>query len=198
MKENSNMKGHKVIPIFAVTSFRSSLSSKYTKDKRKPLAKCAICSALHCPLGVIAEFDNWEESGWMLVVAATSYWATKHLVLSLVPNHPQLVKSLVFSFVSCASWHPSPLVEDAYEKPHWLRAYHAYLQWQLVYFDLLNLNQLLMEPFESMSPSLLFNCPVALYYAMHESPDLLDTMIYKMNHENRELFKKLFAAILWQ
>ena len=53
-----------------------------------------------------------------------------------------------------------------------------------------------MEPFESMSPSLLFNGPMALYYATHESPDNLATMIYKMNHENRELFKKLFAAIL--
>ena len=110
----------------------------------------------------------------------------------------QLVKLLVFSFVSCASRHPSPIVEDAYEKPHWLRAYHAYLQWQLVYFDLLNLNQLLMEPFESKSPSLLFNGPMVLYYATHESPDLLDTMIYKMNHENRKLFKKLFTAILPQ
>lgn len=141
---------------------------------------------------------NWEESGWMLVVAATRYWATNRLVHSLVPNHSQLVKSLVFSFVSSASRHPSPIVEDAYEEPHWLRAYHAYLQWQLVYFDLLNLNQLLMEPFESMSPSLLFNGPMALYYATHESPDLLDTMIYKMNHENRKLFKKLFTAILPQ
>ena len=72
-----------------------------TKDEREPLAKDAICSALHCPLGVIAEFDNWEEGGWM--VAATKYWATNPLVRSLVPNHPQLVKSLVFSFVSCAS-----------------------------------------------------------------------------------------------
>ena len=66
-----------------------------TKNEREPLAKDAICSAFHCPLGVIAEFDNWEESGWMFVVAATRYWATNHLVRSLVLNHPQLVKSLV-------------------------------------------------------------------------------------------------------
>ena len=43
-----------------------------------------------------------------------------------------------------------------------------------------------MESFESMSPSLLFNGPVVLYYPTHESPDLLDT---KMNHKNKKLFK---------
>ena len=191
--------GHTIAPICDQFQDISAANIEMvTKDEREPLAKDAICSVLHCPLAVVAEFDNWEESGWMLVVAATRYWATNRLVHSLVPNHSQLIKSLVFSFVSSASRHPSPIVEDAYEKPHWLRAYHAYLQWQLVYFDLLNLNQLLMEPFESMSPSLLFNGPMALYYATHESPDLLDTMIYKMNHENRKLFKKLFTAILPQ
>ena len=191
--------GHTVTPICDQFQDISAANIEMvTKDERESLAKDAICSVLHCPLAVVAEFDNWEESGWMLVVAATRYWATNRLVHSLVPNHSQLVKSLVFSFVSCASRHPSPIVEDGYEKPHWLRAYHAYLQWQLVYFDLLNLNQLLMEPFESKSPSLLFNGPMVLYYATHESPDLLDTMIYKMNHENRKLFKKLFTAILPQ
>ena len=46
-----------------------------------------------------------------------------------------------------------------------------------------------MEPFESMSLSLLFNGPMVLYYTTYESPDLID-ILCKMNHKKKELFKK--------
>ena len=57
--------GHRVTPI-CIDQFQEISAANIemiTKDEREPLAKDAICSALHCPLAVIAEFDNWEESG---------------------------------------------------------------------------------------------------------------------------------------
>ena len=63
-----------------------------TKDERKPLAKDAICSALHCPLPVIAEFDNWEESGWMLVAATRYCDKTEQATLPVVDGLVQVNK----------------------------------------------------------------------------------------------------------
>ena len=62
--------GHRVTPICSDRFQEISAANieMITKDEREPLAKDAICSAFHCPLAVIAEFDNWEESGWMLMV----------------------------------------------------------------------------------------------------------------------------------
>ena len=51
--------GHTIAPICDQFQDISAANIEMvTKDEREPLAKDAICSVLHCPLAVVAEFDN--------------------------------------------------------------------------------------------------------------------------------------------
>ena len=56
IKDNSNMKATELLLYLGPVSGQVSAANieMITLDERKPLAKDAICSALHCPLGAIA------------------------------------------------------------------------------------------------------------------------------------------------
>ena len=176
------------------------------EEERKSLAKEMFSSFLNCP-SVMDRFDNWEESSWILVVAATKFWASNRLVSKQVPNLAQVVRALIYSFVHCyasvqtqqdTSAAATPAADlDSWQHPNWLKAYHAFLQWQCVWCDITALNQLLKEPFEVLSPACLFDGRLALYYATCRDPRQVDVAARtELSAKNKELFDKLVAAVL--
>ena len=171
-----------------------------SNDERTDLAKEVIRSILECPPEVIAQFDTWEDNNWLLVVAITWYWAKHPLVRKELQNLTQVVKSLVYCFVFCTHLQASDgRVEDfprSCDNPNWLQAYHAYLQWQSLYFDATALNQLLMEPLEVMTPASLYDGCLALHYATCTDARELDRKISSLSPENKQLYDKLLLAVL--
>ena len=171
-----------------------------SKNERTDLAKEVIRSILECPPEVIDQFDNWEDNNWLLVVAITRYWAKHPRVCKELQNLRQVVKSLLYCFVFCTHLQASDghveYVPRSCDNPNWLQAYHAYLQWQSLYFDATALNQLLMEPLEVMSPASLYDGCLALHYATCTDARELDRKISSLSPENKQLYDKLLSTIL--
>lgn len=112
---------------------------------------------------------------WKLVMAATKFWV-RHCSPS-----PHQIKSLILNFVVYAScpeevqnMHvqfeiPLPFVRS----PQWIPLLHVFSQWQSVYGDAISLNQLLMLPFEPVSPARLYDGRLVMFFAYPENEDFL-------------------------
>jgi len=110
---------------------------------------------------------------WKLAMAATKFW-----VLHGSPSHHQ-VKALVLNFMVYATC-PSevPNMYEQFEIPldyirsnKWMPTIHAFSQWQSVYGDAINLNQLLMTPVTAVSPAHLYDGRLVMFFAYPENDD---------------------------
>ncbi len=125
---------------------------------------------------------------WRLPVAATSYWYTH------TKRCRPVTKALVACFVHVASDHPSRPVprQAAPSRPTQgtpeLELVHYLAQWQCVYFDVIALNQLLMEPFQYVSPAKLFDGKVAAQYAFQE-------IVLRTQGLDTDMYRKLLDTI---
>ncbi len=171
-------------------------ADSFSKEEKDPLIQELFSSVLRCPSDVIERFDTWEDSNWVLPVAATRFWATRLQAARRVPNLPQVVKALVLSFVNCHSQLETEVCESDWRHPDWEPTLHAFLQWQCVWYDVVGLNQVLQEPFDAPSPAALFDGPLALHYATHADCRAVDRAAQSLSPENKQLYDRLLEAVL--
>ncbi len=128
---------------------------------------------------------------WQLPIATTIYWFAQGQCA------PDFAKALVACFVAChLSTVPSqaePISPPTKGTPE-LEMVHKFAQWQCAYFDAVALNQLLMEPFQYVSPAKLFDGEVAAYYYRHRKN--IDRNLRSQSSEAHELYHHIVGAIL--
>lgn len=131
---------------------------------------------------------------WKLVMAATMYW-TQH-----TKPPPHTIKALVLGFVVFFT-HPYELprmrseffIPDTFRRSSkWMPLLHSFAQWQGIYTDVLALNQILMLPLEPLSPALLYDGKLAMFFALPENEDHLASML-PIDHQ---IYKDLLVVVL--
>lgn len=115
---------------------------------------------------------NKLEERWRLVAAATVFWACT----CQPPQH--LVKALILCVLLCSNSRGAlvPVGRNSVlyqhkSSPKWMAFLHAYTQWQCIYFDAMTLSNLLMSPYPSFSPALLYDGKVAMSFAFARNID---------------------------
>ncbi len=167
---------------------------------RISLAKQTICDILGFSLEAISAFDNDEEQSWMLIVAITHYWANHQRRNRMLPNADLIIRAMVYSFVKCSNqvhdessrWSQSAPA-DTFRDPNWIRVYHAALEWQCLYADVVGLNAILMQPFEVPSPACLYDGPTVLHYAVRGGSE---GKVQQLPQRERQLYEKLLMAVI--
>ena len=121
-----------------------------------------LCSVLYC-----CELIDCIPSEWKLVIASCIYWYKK---AKPTPKR-HLLRALVQCLIVCRDGHVQHMATSQAESlasknyPSFLETLHAYAQWQCTYGNAVALNQLLMEPFEYVSPAFLYSGRLAMHYA---------------------------------
>ena len=158
---------------------------KSTLERRQSV----FCSILHCSR---KEIDRLPLK-WQLVVIASSYWfknAKPYI-------SPHIAEALVFTFLACSQGHcPSRLERVSARSPrknYSPQALHAFAQWQSVYFDALSLNQLLQEPFQSITPSRLYDGEIAMHYAVISCTE--EAVLQDLEWDDWTLYQNLIRLI---
>ena len=131
---------------------------------------------------------------WKLVMAATLYWS-QH-----THPPPHTIKALILCFVVCStSQYGLPkmrsefFIPDTFRRsPKWMLPLHAFAQWQGTYLNVIALNQLLMLPLEALSPALLYDGKLAMFFALPENEDHLASML-SIDHQ---LYSDLLSVLL--
>lgn len=145
----------------------SSLSvSAFSPQLISPFPVEVFCKLLNCEYSMLQKVNTH----WRFVVAVTKFWAeTLH-----VPTF--LVEALIFCNVLCFTCHATLKVHRekcasplTFTRSKWMLALHAFSQWQCCYLDALSVNQLLIEPFEVLSPAFLYDGTIALQMAQNVS-----------------------------
>ena len=134
------------------------------------------------------------DSEWKLVMAATVFWA-RH-----VNPSPHIIKALILSFVVCSTcplelprMRSQFFIPVDFRRSHkWMIPLHAFAQWQSTYLDTISLNQLLMLPLESISPALLYDGKLAMFFSLPENGDHFVAML-PINHQ---LYRDLVNVVL--
>lgn len=147
-------------------------------------------SILGCDSHVFHNLPNH----WKLVMATTLYWS-----LYTHPP-PHVIKALVLCFVVCStSQYELPkmrsefFIPDTFRRsPKWMLPLHAFAQWQGIYIDAMALNQLLMLPLEALSPALVYDGKLAMFFALPENEDHLVSML-PIDHR---LYYNLLSVLL--
>ena len=145
-----------------------------------------LLSVLQCDQALIAQLP--EE--WQLPMAATMYWfAQSHC--------KPVTKALIACFVAChdPQIYPIPSQDDEFKPPTdgtpELERVHYLAQWQCVYFDVAALNQLLMEPFQYVSPAKLFDGVVAAQFVYKSIDKMLQSQGFSV-----DLYHNLLRTIV--
>ena len=187
---------HQVKPTCCMRELMVTNIAQLDEVTRISLTKQAICDILGCSLEAIQAFDN-EERSWMLIVALTHFWAKHQLNNRMLPSARLIIRVLVYSFVKCSSqvhneW-PHPFAPaDTFSDPNWIRVYHAALEWQCLYADVVGLNAILMQPFEVLSPACLYDGPTVLHYAIRGG---IEAEVNQLTQTEQQLYEKLLAAV---
>ena len=118
-----------------------------------------LCSVLHC-----YQLVDFIPPEWQLVIASCIYWYKK---AKPTPTH-HLLRALIHCLIVCHDGHMESQIQYLAPRSNesFLETLHAYAQWQCTYCDAVALNQLLMEPFEYVSPAHLYSGKVAMHYAV--------------------------------
>ena len=132
---------------------------------------------------------------WKLAMAATKFW-----VLHGSPDTHQ-VKALVLNFVvyaTCPSEVPNMYKQFEIPMEHirsnkWMPALHAFSQWQSVYGDAINLNQLLVAPVTAVSPAHLYDGRLVMFFAYPENDNSLLASTLPVDHS---LYEELLDVVL--
>lgn len=131
---------------------------------------------------------------WKLVMATTLYWA-QH-----TKPPPHTIKALILSFVVCStSQYELPKMRTEFfipdnfrHSPKWMLPLHAFAQWQGTYMNAMALNHLLMLPLEALSPALLYDGKLAMFFSLPENDDHLASML-PIDHQ---VYADLVAVVL--
>ena len=200
-KQQLSYSAHEVNPTCSTQELMVTNIGQLSEDSRISLAKQTICAILGCSWEDIRVFDTDEGRSWMIIVALTRFWARHQLRNRLLPNADHVIKSLVYSFVRCASrvrgedyQQPQPQhLPDTFRDRNWIRVYHAALEWQCLYADTVGLNAILMQPFEVPSPACLYDGQLVLHYALRKS---VEAQVGQLSPRERQLYDKLLAAVI--
>ena len=172
--------------------------AQLNEESRISLAKQAILTILECDWDRVSAFDNDAERSWMVLVALTHFWAKHQLKSHCLANPKRIVRSMVYSFVTCSSRvhgegrEPQDPLPDTFSDPNWIKAYHAGLEWQSLYNDTVGLNAILMKPFDMPSPASLYNGNVIIHYAISSG---LDAQVQTLRPKEKLLYDKLLSAV---
>ena len=145
-----------------------------------------LCAAMETPPEVLAGFTR-SNSKWKLVALSLLFWS-RH-ARPTISN----IKALVLCFIRCSSWFNNaecPHVPLYKRNDPWLQLLHIFAQWKCVYYDASRLNNILMNPLEFMSPALLFNGELVMYFACTRFDRLEDSD----SAETRQLFDLLVSV----
>ena len=145
-----------------------------------------LCAAMETPPEVLAGFSR-SNSKWKLVALSLLFWS-RH-ARPTISN----IKALVLCFIRCSSWFNNaecPHVPLYKRNDPWLQLLHIFAQWKCVYYDASRLNNILMNPLEFMSPALLFNGELVMYFACTRFDRLEDSD----SAETRQLFDLLVSV----
>ena len=194
-----NYSAHIVHPTCKMRELMVTNIAQLNKESRISLAKQAILTILECNWDKVSTFDNDSERSWMLVVALTHFWANHQLRGRCLPNPERIVRSMVYSFVTCSSGvhgenqkQQEPL-PNTFRDPNWIKAYHAGLEWQSLYRDTVGLNAILMKPFDMLSPACLYNGKVVIHYAIRSG---LESHVQRLPPKEKVLYDKLLSAVM--
>ena len=194
--------GHQINPICNVRELMVTNIAQLDEMTRVSLAKQAICDILGLSLEAMSTFENDEEKSWMLVVAITHFWAQHQLRNRMLKNADLVIRAMVYSFIKCSSQVQeesssqrlqSPAPADTFRDPNWIRVYHAVLEWQCLYADVVGLNAILMQPLEVPSPACLYDGPTVLHYAVRGG---IEGRVQQLTRRERQLYEKLLAAVI--
>ena len=144
---------------------RQDIPNLPTVDKVHELSQLdrlhALCTVMECDPVMLEGFDD----KWKLPLLATCYWV-RHAHPS-----PHVIETLVLCFVLCSrdrdpsSFLPRRRPREDYSSHYWLDYLHCFTKWQCVYFDAMTLNNILFNPLRFITPALLFDGRLVMYYA---------------------------------
>ena len=135
-----------------------------------------------------------------LAVAATVFWSA----ISQPSRH--LVESLLLCFTVCFKCDGRDLAKMRSEftidkefrgSSLWMKNLHTFAEWQCIYKTSVELNEVLFLPLTVLSPALLYDGKLVMYFAM---PRNLNGLVGRMNISEcvNELYKKLTGTVLNQ
>ena len=162
------------------------------EKKRKEEGKAAICEVLQLPLHILQEFDN--ESPYLLIWLTIQYWAS-HLQSQRQLDSPvKLVKALIVNLLSPSSCDKE-LEQDLYYKPMWIKVYHAFLEWQVLYRDARCLNCMLFCPFVEPPTMNILNGSAVMKLALNPDPDVFTTLRDQMDRDKMIMYDRIIAKL---
>ena len=127
---------------------------------------CILLQTEAVPLEFLQLDDKWK-----LPIAATYFWYKK---ISSSPFGERFVVALLLGFLTCSDLLPRKAfgypVMEADKRDVYLKAFHAYAQWQCVYSDAIGLNYLAREPFPTIDPARLYSGEITMGYALGNEP----------------------------
>ena len=148
-----------------------------------------LCTVMECDPVVLEGFDD----KWKLPLLATCYWV-RHSCPEL-----HLIHSLVLCFIICShaitnNKDPLVLIPLEFEEERdeeWLDVLHSFSMWQCIYCDAMKLNCILNRPVSFISPAVLFDGRLSMFFATFEN-----NLIEEINKQLQGKFINLFRSIL--
>lgn len=191
---------HEVIPQCEHEKLSVTNIHSLDAEIRKQLATQAICEVLQCPEDIVHKLEGDCDRSLSLVTLVTHCWAQYLIEKEPIPNPSQLISALVVNFFFNlgdpeAHRQPAIAVSD-FTNPYWIKVYHALLEWQSLYCNVCNLNAMLCQPLQLLSPYFLFDGPLIFFLALHPSPQIIDTYMDKLQPERRAQYKKVLDFII--
>ena len=119
--------------------------------------------------------EGFFDDKWKLPLLATCYWV-RHTCPEL-----HLIHSLVLCFIICShaitnNKDPLVLIPPEFEEERdeeWLDVLHSFSMWQCVYCDAMKLNCVLNRPVSFISPAVLFDGRLSMFFATFQNMILL-------------------------
>ena len=92
-----------MVPICVRPELMVTNIAQLSEEDRVSLAKQTILAIFDCTWDNVRTFDNDTERSWMLIVALTRFWAKYQQSNRLMQKADRVIKSMVYSFVTCFS-----------------------------------------------------------------------------------------------
>ena len=153
----------------------------------------ALCTVMECDPVMLEGFDD----KWKLPLLATCYWV-RHTCPEL-----HLIHSLVLCFIICShaianNKDPLVLIPLEFEEERdeeWLDVLHSFSMWQCIYCDAMKLNCVLNRPVSFISPAVLFDGKLSMYYATFDN-NLIEEIHKELQGEFINLFTRILNAVM--
>jgi len=168
------------------------------EKKRKEAGEAAICEVLESPVHAPEEFDS--ESPYVMTRLTLLYWG-RHLQRKAQPDPPtlttQIIKALLVNLLipNCCDKN---LEQDLYFNPMWIKVYHAFLEWQVLYRDVCSLNCMLFCPLVELQPTNMINGSAVIKLALNPDPDVFATLHDQMDDRHIVSIFRIQNLRKWQ